>query len=403
MTGSKPGDTSAAIADHIKDYYDGIKQNLGPGASLRCFLRKKGEKTLKELIPALRNYTDLEVRNALRLDSLKGRAKKEAKSSNMQADNNNNTNGTEAEADVTMGSPPAPPPPESPPPVKTPTGTASSSTASFYQQRPSSRRRGNNVGEDFYTQYHDDENQDLPHNHNLSPTRSVTTATSPYQPRRIIHPKLPPDLDSVTASLSNFSLSLYTEHSADQLINGALPSKLGAEMIAIITDPTKFTARAKSSATAVGSAVGDGFERNSIEASELTGLKKEIVMEESNRKLNLNAIDDAIAVKRKDLADAEAVVKQHQVQLSNLEEKKAKAMQDKEEQIGKVKAFHTLAIHAYATLKECGQFGCQKLDDVRSGANRLINKHFRLQEAYMNGNYDVINKPKSDGAEKNII
>ena len=104
MTGSKPGDKSAAIADHIKAHFDGIKQDLGPGASLRSFLLGKGERTLKELIPELRGYTDLEVRNALRLDSLKGRAKK-AKPSNAQ-DNNDNNNHLSAAASENLQQPP---------------------------------------------------------------------------------------------------------------------------------------------------------------------------------------------------------------------------------------------------------------------------------------------------------
>ena len=117
-------DKSEEIEGHIKTYFDGL-QHLEPDSTLKSFLKGKAAVKLKELIKDLRVYSDDDVNNALRLESLKGRAKntKKANQSNAQdnneisakntkkakpstQDNNNNNNHLSAAAGGNLHQPP---------------------------------------------------------------------------------------------------------------------------------------------------------------------------------------------------------------------------------------------------------------------------------------------------------
>jgi len=387
VTGSAAGNISSAIETIIIDHV----AKLGPNASLKCWLKQKGEVAIKKEIKDLRVYTDIQVQNALRLKSLKGRpdkAAKKAKSSNMQ-DNNNNNNYKNNTDEVMADSPDSPNLAYHGPPVE--------SIASFSSPKAwgsVKRGRGNN-GRAYATHSHDGESQ-------YSPTPSFVS--SPI-PRRIVHAKrrVNGDLDTLTASMNEFSVSDHPERPADELIAEALPSKLGANVVNTITDEQKFTDRAKLAGNAKGQGIGESFKRASTEESALVDLEEEIRKEKSHRSLNMDNRNKAIQAKREQVAVAEKEFARLKVELTGLEEEKAKAVKDESEQIGKVEAFLALAKHGVATLYACAQFGCQQLDDVRSAANSLANKHIALQIAYKNGEYEELNKAKSDGVEKDFI
>ena len=199
------------------------------------------------------------------------------------------------------------------------------------------------------------------------------------------------DVSPLTTQMGRTSIA--DKRIAETIIND---SNLPVESLAVVTDAIEFNARATVSGGLTPEQFSDGVIRIRDEQQHFNRFNQEITKEKKNRKAIREGYAKAIVAKRTEILALEK-------ELDNLEEAMANEVLDEKQQCDKAEALYNLGMHCYGTLRKCADFAVQGADAAMAAANDLVAKHYALQDAYKNGEYDKLLKSDPGEVKKQLF
>lgn len=206
------------------------------------------------------------------------------------------------------------------------------------------------------------------------------------------------DVSPLTTQMGRTSIA--DKRMAETIIND---SNLPVESLALVTDAIEFDARATVSGGLTPEQVTDGVIRIRDEQQHFNRLNQEITKEKKNRKAIIEGYANAIVAKRAEILATESHLVALEKELDNLEERKAEEVLDEKKQCDKAEALYNLGMHCFGTLRKCADFAVQGADAAMAAANDLVAKHYALQDAYKNGEYDKLLKSNPGEVKKQLF
>ena len=206
------------------------------------------------------------------------------------------------------------------------------------------------------------------------------------------------DVSPLTTQMGRTSIA--DKRIAETIIND---SNLPVESLAVVTDAIEFNARATVSGGLTHEQITDGVIRIRDEQQHFNRFKQEITKEKKNRKAITEGYANAIVAKRTEILAAKSHVVALEKELDNLEEAMANEVLDEKKQCDKAEALYNLGMHCFGTLRKCADFAVQGADAAMAAANDLVDKHYALQDAYKNGEYDKLLKSDPGEVKKQLF